>query len=314
MSATLPRPTRTGELDRYLRVLTGSEPAGRLLEIRYACGVGQMAHRFFPAQHPERAARLIAALAPHADVYTGVLLRARRAGGRDAVTPSHLAFIEIDSSDASERLERFAHPPSMTIASGTPGHLHAYWTLQAPVSPGVLERANRRLAHHLGGDLASVDAARILRPAGTLSHKHEPPASVELLALHPGRVALEELLDGLPDPPGRTVRASGSRPRRARHPLDEALLALPAHHYVLMLAGLKVSRTGKVACPFHEDATPSLQLYEDGSWYCYGCAVGGSIYDFAGALWRTATKGNEFLALRQRLAQELGIHPSRESR
>ncbi len=266
------------------------------------------------AEHPNRAARLIRALANHTDVYTGVLLRARRAGGRDAVTPSHLAWVEIDQAVAQARLERFAHPASMIVASGTPGHLHAYWRLQQPIDAATLERANQRLAHHLGGDPASVDAARILRPAGSANHKHQPPAPVTLLALRPGRIALADLVDGLTDPPpGKPPvdRAADSAGRRRGHPLDEALLALPAQHWMLMLAGLQPSPAGKVACPFHADTTPSLHCYEDGSWYCFGCRRGGTIYDFAAQLWQTGTKHNEFLQLRARLAAELGICPDR---
>ena len=101
-------------------------------------------------------------------------------GGRDAVVDSHLVFVEIDAPDALGRLARFA-TPSMIVASGSPGHAHAYWTLRTPVAPAEVEHANRTLANHLGGDPASVDAARILRPAGTLSHKHRPPAPVELI-------------------------------------------------------------------------------------------------------------------------------------
>ncbi len=75
-----------------------------------------------------------------------------------------------------------------------------------------------------------------------------------------------------------------------------------------MLAGLEPSRTGKVCCPFfHEDRIASLQLYEDGSFYCFGCRAGGSIYDFAAALWGCGTKRGDFPALRARLAAELGI-------
>ncbi|MDQ2761319.1 MAG: CHC2 zinc finger domain-containing protein [Actinomycetota bacterium] len=310
MSATLSPRVRTGELERYLRVLAGSHPAGRLLEVRYALGAGQMRQRFVPAEHPDRAAGLIRALATHSDVYTGVLLRARRAGGRDAVTPSHLAFVEIDAVDGAVRLERLPYPPSMIVASGTPGHLHCYWRLQQPVGAAALERANRRLAQHLGGDLASVDAARILRPAGSANHKHEPSAPVTLLELRPGRVALDELVEGLPHPPTVPARSSAPAPRRG-HPLDDALLALPAEHYARMLAGLEASRAGKLACPFHADHTPSLQLYADGGWYCFGCQRGGTIYDFAAALWGTGTKHREFIALRDRLAHVLGISTPR---
>ena len=59
---------------------------------------------------------------------------------------------------------------------------------------------------------------------------------------------------------------------------------------------------------FHEDRTPSLQLYEDGTWYCYGaCHAGGSIFDFAARAWRMDTKDRAFLKLRARLAEELGV-------
>ncbi len=109
-----------------------------------------------------------------------------------------------------------------------------------------------------------------------------------LLELRPGRVALDDLVDGLHDPPTVPARSSAPQPRRG-HPLDDALLALPAEHYARMLAGLEASRAGKITCSFHRgDTTPSLQLYDDGSWYCFGCQRGGTIYDFAAALWAPA--------------------------
>ena len=58
----------------------------------------------------------------------------------------------------------------------------------------------------------------------------------------------------------------------------------------------------------HEDRTPSLQLYQDGTWYCYGaCHAGGSVFDFASRIWSTGTKGQEFVRLRARLAAALGV-------
>lgn len=29
-------------------------------------------------------------------------------------------------------------------------------------------------------------------------------------------------------------------------------------------------------CPFHEERTPSFQIYNDGHWHCFGCGVSGS--------------------------------------
>jgi hypothetical protein len=56
-----------------------------------------------------------------------------------------------------------------------------------------------------------------------------------------------------------------------------------------------------------------MQLYEDGTWYCFGaCRRGGSIYDFAAALWLTGEpKGRAFIELRARLAEELHLTPPR---
>lgn len=45
--------------------------------------------------------------------------------------------------------------------------------------------------------------------------------------------------------------------------------------------GFHANRTGFIECPFHNEKTPSLKLYEDGHWYCFGCGQGGSSVDFA---------------------------------
>lgn len=264
-------PASARNLERYLQVLTGAHPAAGLLELRFALSDGGMGQTFISARCPRRAARLIGRLAPRTDVYVGVALRVRRAGGRGAVDRSHLVFVEIDSADGEQRQQAFSKPPTMLVSSGTPGHVHAYWGLRTPVGVAELEHANRRLAHHLSGDLASIDAARILRPPQSRNHKHTPPTPVRLISIRPARrYELSELIDGLPDPPRRPSR-SRSGPRAIHHSLDRALLAIPAAEYAAALAGLKATRAGKVSCPFHADQTPSLQLYQDGSWYCFGC-------------------------------------------
>src|SRR5262249_9387007 len=35
--------------------------------------------------------------------------------------------------------------------------------------------------------------------------------------------------------------------------------------------------TGKINCPFHDDKTPSCQLYDDGHYHCFGCGAHGWI-------------------------------------
>jgi len=296
------------QLDHYLQMIVGDRRGDELIEIRYATGAGGMRRRFISIRRLDAAGRAIRSLSPRTDVYCGVLLRSHRAGGRDAVTSSHLAFVEIDAVDALDRLQRFARPPTMIVSSGTAGHAHAYWTLRTRVGVVEVEQTNRTLASHLGGDLASVDAARILRPAGTLSHKHRAPARVELLHLDwAAQYELAELVDGLTPAPSRPAAAAAGRERAARTELDKLLLAIPAASYVRELTGLEPRRNGKVNCPFHHDDTPSLHLYEDGTFYCYGCGAGGSIYDFAGTLWSLDTKGRAFRELRARLADSFGL-------
>jgi hypothetical protein len=300
------------DLDRYLRILAGATPAGRLIEIRAATSNGGMRQTFTPAARPDLAAQTITRLAARTDVYVGVLLRRRRAGGRQACERSHLAFIEIDRPNALEQLERHRCPPSAVVLSGSPGHAHAYWQLQHAVEHDELEQANRRLAVQLDGDLAAVDAARILRPPTSLNHKRTPPTPVELLVLEPARrYRLSELTAGLTDS-SPTPRRLTSPPRRAASSeLDRQLLAIPAATYVPALTGRQPNRAGKISCPFHhDDRTPSLQLYDDGGWYCFACRIGGSIYDFGGLLFELDTRGHQFLRLRQRLAQELHVVPS----
>jgi RepB DNA-primase from phage plasmid/CHC2 zinc finger len=309
-------------LERYLQLLAGTGPGEQLLEVRYRRTVG-MGQRFIPARDLEHAAGVLRRLGPRTDTYVGVLLRDRQAGGRDAVSRSHLVFVELDAAASEQLLERSPAPPSMLVASGTRGHIHAYWLLREPVSAQAAQAANRKLALRVGGDLASVDASRILRPPQTFNHKHSPPIEVRLQLLDPQRAyLLEELTAGLEDQAAkrgadklRQVLAS-ERARRGRQGgvgdlMYEQLREIPTSEYVALLTGRQPNREGKISCPFHDDRTASLQCYGDGTWCCFGCRRGGTVFDFAGALWGLETKGREFLELRSRLAHELvGVQAS----
>jgi hypothetical protein len=83
---------------------------------------------------------------------------------------------------------------------------------------------------------------------------------------------------------------------------EDPLRALDPAHY--QLTRHTVGRSRKVTCPFHEDRTRSLHVYEhpDEGWYCFGSRrYGHSAYDLAGALWHFDTHGPSFLQLRARL-------------
>ena len=216
-------------------------------------------------------------------------------------------WADLDHPDAHDALDGLPVAPAIVIASGTPGHLHAYWPLQVPVSPPVAEAANRRLAAHLHADSGAVtNAATILRPPGTYSFKSVPPTPVvlqrldmELTTVYAATAALAP--DPTP-PPSATcaplpVRSSRRGRRDPLRQLDPAL-------YVSVLTGQPVGRSRKIRCPLHEDRTPSFHVYEHPreGWYCFGCKRHGhSVYDLASALWGLQTQGAEFLQLRARL-------------
>src|SRR3954447_18231068 len=176
--------TRHETAARFLAALAGWADPNEFLELRYRLEDGQRMGQLF--ERPERlrglATRAIA-LGRRTDVYVGCAPRTRRHGGRDAVARAFVLWADCDGGAGVAALERFEPQPSIVIASGTGSNRHAYWPLTEALGRDELERANRRLAHALGADPASADAARILRPPGTCSHKRLPPVPVEPIRL-----------------------------------------------------------------------------------------------------------------------------------
>jgi hypothetical protein len=167
--------------------------------------------------------------------------------------------------------------------------------------------ANRRLAYALGADLASADAARILRVPGTLSHKHQPPTPVDAIRLDPERrVHAADVVGSLPDPPAPPLPTIGP----VQHRGGDALFAIAPDVYVPRLLGVEVPRHSKVPCPFHKDRHASLHVYEtpERGWYCFGtCRRGGTIYDLAAPLYGYSTRGTDFLRLLAELQRLFGL-------
>jgi len=246
-------------------------------------------------------------------------------GGRKVnVAPARVLWVDCDlkdSPDAAERLRSFQPAPHMVVHSG--GGYHAYWLLDQAISdPQVLCAANRNLATRVGGDPQAADAARILRPAGTRNYKsrYRSPRDVRLLHCAPEQtVALSQLVD--PEILSTQLVASrdrtGSPDDRSRDPLQR----ITPPEYFLELTGLEPGPDGKVCCPLprHEDPGPSCHVYPDAArgWYCFGCGVGGDIYELAGGLWGLRREGAEFLELRELLLRQFGAasgQPGRRAR
>lgn len=288
-----------GELERYLGTVFGGGASPLLVEVRWR-RAGGMGRCFVPIARLDAAADAVACRSGATDVFVGVLPRWRRGGGRSSVADhARVVWVDIDSGGASSSLDAFAPAPSMVVASGGSGHLHAYWRLASPADPALVERVNRRLAVALGGDGRCADRARILRPAGTVNHGRDR-APVRLVALSGEPVALSRLEAALSGVAAATPpRCSG--PRSVTVTSGDRLLGVEPERYVRLLTGQAVGRGRKVHCPLHEDRTPSLHVYENPAdgWYCFGCGRGGSVYDLAAAVWGIEARGGGFAVLRR---------------
>lgn len=198
-------------------------------------------------------------------------------------------------------LSAFQPRPSLVVQSGTGENVHAYWSLTEPLSVGWVERANRRLAHRLGADMKSSDAARILRPPASLNWKHDPPVRVTANSFRDMRMSVASVVQNLADPPSK----SPGEPRDTAH-TDDPLDGISANRYYTVLTGRPVTG-GNVQCPFHsggQERNPSMRLY-DTTFFCFGCDTGGSVYEFGAALWGLDTRGADFVRLRERLTNAI---------
>ena len=296
--------TACGELERYLAVLASREPSGGLLELRFRRGPGRpMRQRFYPAARTRRAAETALGLSQTHEVYVGVLPRRRRAGGKEALQRAWVLWADCDTPAATSALERFEPAPALVVASGGDGARHAYWPLERPIDPSEAEQRNRAIARALGADERSCDAARILRPPGSVNRKYDPPRAVTLERFSGELFSAAAVTDHLPAP---AVAAAGWGRGREERRSEDPLLALEPRVYVEALTGLAPGRDGKVSCPFHEDRTPSLHCYAGSAgWFCFGCGRGGSAYDLAAELWALETHGDDFRVLRRRLYELL---------
>ena len=60
-------------------------------------------------------------------------------------------------------------------------------------------------------------------------------------------------------------------------------------------------------CPFHHEKTPSFNVYaENGSFYCFGCGVGGDVITFIRRI-----ENLDYMEAVRFLAQRAGLQPSR---
>lgn len=217
----------------------------------------------------------------HGDVYFGVVPRAKRGGTRDSLVPAaSVLWVECDEPMATARA--MSMNPHMVVQSSLPGKTHVYWLVREQMTLDQIERANRRLAHHLGGDKRACDAARILRVPGCTHRKGDPMPVLLLSWSGEPQVSAADLVRDLKDPSPPRVRRAPIQPRM-RNAQTEYLGVIPANVYVPAITGREVDRDGMVTCPFHkggQERTPSLSTGgpQDTLWFCFGCGEGGDIF------------------------------------
>jgi hypothetical protein len=183
-----------------IAMFAGPDPAGLFLELRgRRPGHGVKRIGFVPAGDLDRICAAIDRAARVGDVWMTAAPRTREDGRGAAVPHVCNIFADLDGPDALQRLVDFHLLPSMFVESGSPDCGHAYFAISPPLSPRNAQRANRRLMLALGGDRNATDPARILRPAGTLNFKHEPPRPVRCTALTLEVFTARQVVGGLPD-------------------------------------------------------------------------------------------------------------------
>ncbi|HSI40007.1 MAG TPA: VapE domain-containing protein [Xanthobacteraceae bacterium] len=93
-------------------------------------------------------------------------VRNRKAKKAD-IAEANALHVDIDHGDGLDRVQKFSIPPTVVLFSG--GGYQAFWLLKEPTPDlDLVERLNRGLAAHLGGDKChNVD--RIMRVPGTIN-------------------------------------------------------------------------------------------------------------------------------------------------
>jgi hypothetical protein len=204
-------------LDALFPDLTGS-----YVEVR---AFGERTRRYF-ARSIKSANAAIADARDHHDVYVGIATRSRRGGTKADLGLSYVVWADVDRPNAEALLRVAGLPePSMIVASGSPGRLHAYWrltepsTLREPEAIALFESYLRGVASAVGGDPACVDASRLMRAPGTRNHKHDPPVLCEIVSYTPARYRLDAF------PRGAVVEADRAELGEAKAPAREVRTA-----------------------------------------------------------------------------------------
>lgn len=224
-----------------------------------------------------------------ADIYVGVLPRTHAKYGGDAL-PEHgsVVWCEADTEAATARVMSFA-PAAPLLVRSSPGKVHAYWFLRQPIPLEYIERANKRLAYHLGCDPRATNAGRILRVAGTINHKPTGGRVAITRCEMYDNVTAAALVGHLSDPaPPQPIVVRNPRPPLPPDADTDRLREVPAREYIAAISGIEVYRD-KAWCPFCTEKEDAPSLSTGGPrgelYLCFGCEAAGDVFRYAATRW-----------------------------
>jgi hypothetical protein len=211
--------------------------------------------------------------------FFGAMPRSRRSGGRDSLGRAVAVWADFDDEDLQPT---FTLPPSIVVATSPPRNKHQmYWLLDEPCGDhDLIERINRAIP---GADLASTDAAHMLRLPGFINIKYEDRPRAKLLRCDGTvRYSIDQLVAAFP--PSQLVTP---RPKRTQHGSAPKWLALVYDAILDFLHSngyrpkVQASGAAQALCPLHDDRHPSLSLHPEKGFHCFGCHVGGRLTQLA---------------------------------
>ncbi len=168
-----------GEQQGILGLFSGVRPEPSSKEIQDE----RSAYFAWPNER-ERAQRWIKreAFSKGRETYHCAHLLRRRRRLKDNAAPLLSLYVDGDGAKVPEHL-----PPPGAVVESSCGREQFYWPLTQPVSPGVGEQLNMRLAYAMGADKSGWDLTQLLRPPGTPNFKYESAPMVRLLELADAR-------------------------------------------------------------------------------------------------------------------------------
>lgn len=229
--------------------------------------------------------------------------------------------VTTDALVAAARLLALPARPHLVTLSGS-GGAHGYWRIEQTLAAEWIERANVRLIHHLGdgADYASFDRNRFMRVPGSRNFKSGRYCQVVYANLTSRAYEVRELVGALPDPPAddprapKRIRRQQMAPSPRRTAIDDPVDRWTPREYFAALCGItEYNDAGKCRCPIHDDPRPSCWVGEtpEQGFFCYGCGVGGRVYDLWAALhqlpWGVELRGDLFRQVRKGLHRDLGV-------